>query len=128
MQRLSWDSLKREWAELFFYDSLSLFFSRLHEEKGRELKGLIIFDPVGRDIPPKKPPLHIAVLYSKDCDFIRDNLKLRKFIDDGTIEPFSYGMEQLKKMIKRKNPFALSIIKGIVIYQLSDDLNELEST
>ncbi len=127
MQRLSWDLLKRDWAELFFYDSLSIFISRLHEEKGRDVRGIIIFDPLGRIVPPKKVPLHLAVIYKEDIDFIKDNLRLRRLLDDGTIEPFSYGFEQLKKMVMEKNPFALSIMKGIIIYELPEDLRELDS-
>ncbi len=127
MQRLSWDSLKRDWAELFFYDSLSIFISRLHEEKGRDVRGIIIFDPLGRILPPRKVPVHLAVVYRDDINFIKDNLRLRRFLDDGIIEPFSYGVEQLKKMVMEKNPFALSIMKGIVIYELPEGLRELES-
>ncbi len=128
MQRPSWNLLKEKWGNLFFFDSLSLFLSRLHEERQRSLAGVILFDPYGKVIPPKYPPLHIAVIYREDVNFIENNLKLRNLDHDGVIEPFGYGIRAFKNMLKKNNPLAHEAIKnGIVLYELNSGLRELES-
>ncbi len=126
MQRPSWNLLKERWGNLFFFDSLSLFLSRLHEEREKTLTGVILFDPYGKGIPPKYPPLHVAVIYREDQEFIKKALKLRGLDHDGIIEPLAYGIGTVKKMIKRNNPIARQLLNGIVLYELNSGLKELE--
>lgn len=128
MQRPSWNLLKEKWGNLFFFDSLSLFLSRLHEERQRALTGVILFDPWGRTLPPKYPPLYVAVIYREKIEFIKTNLKLRSLDHDGIIEPFCYAIEDFKRMLKRNNPLARQLLNGIALYELNSGLKELEST
>lgn len=129
MQRPSWNLLKEKWGSLFFFDSLSLFLSRLHEERQKALTGVILFDPWGRPLPPKYPPLYVAVIYREKQEFIKNNLKLRSLDHDGIIEPLGYGMETFKEMLRRNNPLARQALSnGIILYELNSGLKELELT
>lgn len=128
MQRPSWNLLKEKWGNLFFFDSLSLFLTRLHEERKNPIIGVILFEPYGKPLPPKYPPLHIAVIYREDVNFIENNLKLRNLDHDGIIEPIGYGIEAIKKMLKKNNPLARQLLNGIILYELNSELNELDST
>lgn len=128
MQRPSWNLLKEKWGNLFFFDSLSLFLSRLHEERKTPVTGVILFDPFGRVLPPKTPPLYLAVVYKEKEDFIKNNLNLKSLDHDGIIEPLGYGIETFKKMFKRNNPLVREVLKnGIILYELDSGLKELES-
>ncbi|MCX7794320.1 MAG: hypothetical protein N2257_07970 [Thermodesulfovibrionales bacterium] len=127
MQRPSWNSLKEKWGNLFFFDGLSLFLSRIHEERTKAIAGVILFDPYERPLPPNYPPLYVLVIYKDEIDFLKNNLKLRNLDHDGIIEPIGYGIETFKKMIRKNNPLAkASLINGIVLYELNSGLRELE--
>jgi len=126
MQRPSWNLLKEKWGNLFFFDTLSLFLSRLYEEKGKTLQGVLLFDPYGRPLPPKTPPVYIIVIYKNEVDFLKNVLQLRVLDHDGIIEPLGYGMNTFRNMLKRNSPLAKEAFKnGIVLYELEPGLEVL---
>lgn len=128
MQRPSWSSLKEKWGNLFFFDGLSLFISRLYEEKGKAIAGVVLFDPLGKSLPPKAPPVYITVIYKNSVDLLKENLRLRTLDPEGIIEPICYGIDTVKEMFKRGNPIIYQmILNGIVVYELNAALEEIDT-
>ncbi len=125
MQRISWDLLRQKWVDLYFFEPVSNFISRLHEDRGTETVAVVIFSPDGEEVPPPSPPVSILVLYSNRVDFLKDNLFLRERDQSGMLNFFSYGIDSFANMIKDSNPLAINALRtGRILYETGDRMEE----
>lgn len=126
MQRPSWDLLRKNWADLFFFEPLSEFINRLHEDRGAELQLLAMFDPVLEEVPPAKPPIYLLLLYNREVDLIKENLFLKEHDPSGMFDFFSYSVDAFRRMIKENNPVAVKALQtGVVLFEKDNILDTL---
>jgi len=125
MQKISWNLLRDNWADRYFFDPLSEFLNRLHEDRGGEVIGIIMFSPEGEDIPPPKPPVFLLVLYKDEVDFLSENLFLRERDASGIFNFFCYGIKGFKEMLNTNNPIARQVLdNGVIVYASEENIEE----
>ena len=128
MQRLSWDLLRQRWVDLFFFEPLSDFILRLHEDRGTDTLAVVIFSPEGQDVPPPSPPVDILVLYRTPVDFLKDNLFLREHDPSGMLSFFSYGLDSFKDMINNANPLSIQALEtGRILFEVDNAMEAFVS-
>jgi len=127
MQRLYWNLLRDNWSDLYFFEPLSDFMSRLHEDRGKDVLAVIVFSPEPEnEVPPKRPPLWVLVLYKEEIDFLKENLFLRERDPSGILQFFPYPLKGFKEMLKDGHPIAYAASKtGYVIHELEDCLEDI---
>ncbi len=124
MQRLSWSSLRDNWADLYFFEPLSEFMSRLHEDRGKEVLAVAVFSPeTDQEVPPRRPPLWVLVLYRSSVDFLKESLFLRERDPSGMFQFLPYSIDGFRAMLQQRHPIAYSAHQtGLVIHELEDCL------
>ena len=128
MQRLSWDLLRQSWVDLFFFEPLSSFILRLHEDRGADTLAVVVFSPEGEAVPPPSPPVNILVLYRTPVDFLKDNLFLRERDPSGMLNFFSYGIDSFRNMINDANPLSIQALKtGRILFEIENVMEEFVS-
>jgi len=101
--------------------------NRLHEDRGKEVLAVVVFSPEPQEeVPPKKPPLWILVLYKDNVDFLKESLFLRERDPSGMFHFFPYPIEGFKEMVKDSHPIAYAALKtGFVIHELQQCLEDI---
>ncbi len=128
MQRLSWDLLRQSWVDLFFFEPLSNFILRLHEDRGADTLAVVVFSPGGEAVPPPSPPVNILVLYRTPVDFLNDNLFLRERDPSGMLNFFSYGLDSFRNMMNDANPLSIQALKtGRILFEIDNAMEEFVS-
>jgi len=128
VQRLSWDLLRQSWVDLFFFEPLSNFILRLHEDRGADTVAVIVFGPEGETAPPQSPPVNILVLYRTPVDFLKDNLFLRERDPSGMLNFFSYGLDSFRNMVNDANPLSIQALKtGRILFEIDNAMEEFVS-
>ncbi|RME62555.1 MAG: hypothetical protein D6778_11010 [Nitrospirae bacterium] len=124
MQRLSWNTLRDNWIDLYFFEPLSAFMTRLHEDRGKDVLAVVVFSPEpDLPVPPPKPPLYLMVLYRGEVDFLKENLFLRERDPSGILKFFPYSLDGFVQMLRDGHPIAHWAMKtGLVIHELEDCL------
>lgn len=125
MQRASWNLLRNNWADKYFFEPLSEFLSRLHEDRGGNVEGVVMFSPEGEEVPPPKPPVFLLVLYKEPIDFLSENLFLRERDPSGMFNFFCYQSKGFKEMLNNNNPIARQALStGIIVHETENTLEE----
>ncbi|HHN64474.1 MAG TPA: hypothetical protein ENK09_03840 [Nitrospirae bacterium] len=128
MQRPSWNTLRQSWADLFFFEPLSEFLTRLHEDRGGEVVAVVMFSPEGGEIPPPAPPVHLLVLYQETVDFLKETQFLREHDPSGILNFFCYSLPDFQKMYKGSNPIAHQAVKtGLILFETDNRMEEFVS-
>jgi hypothetical protein len=98
--------------------------ARLHEDRGRDVLAVVVFSPEpDQEVPPKRPPLWVLVLYRNEVSFLQESLFLREHDPSGMFQFFPYPIEGFKEMLKEGHPIAYAAQKtGYVIHELEDSL------
>lgn len=125
MQRPSWNTLRQNWADLFFFEPLSEFLSRLHEDRGGEVIAVVMFSPEGEDVPPPVPPVHILVVYREHVNFLSETFFLREHDPSGLFNFFSYGISDFQNMYRESNPIAYQAVKtGLILFETDSEMED----
>jgi hypothetical protein len=120
--------LRQKWADLFFFEPLSEFLSRLHEDRGGEVIAVVMFSPEGEEVPPPAPPVHILVLYRDHINFLRESLFLREHDPSGLFNFFCYGISDFQNMYKESNPIAHQAVKtGLILFEIENTMERFMS-
>jgi len=129
VQRLSWDLLRQSWVDEFFFEPLSDFILRLHEDRGAETLAVAVFSPEGEDVPPASPPVDVLVLYRNPVDFLKDNLFLREHDPSGMLNFFSYGIDSFRRMVEGANPLSIQALKtGLIVFEIDNAMEDFVSS
>ncbi|RMG68290.1 MAG: hypothetical protein D6710_10305 [Nitrospirae bacterium] len=114
--------MKKSWADQYFFESLSEFINRLHEDRGGQLELLAVFNPLERDeLIPQRPPIYLLVLYNTEVDFLKERLFLKEHDPSGLFEFFCYSVEAFRNMLRDNNPIALIAREsGLVLFEKGD--------
>ncbi len=125
MQRISWNILRNNWVDLYFFHPLSEFMSRLHEDRGADVLAVVLFSPEGEEVPPPKPPVYLLVLYRERVDFLSENLFLRERDPSGILNFFCYSLQSFKGMLQDNHPIARqALATGIVVHKTEEVLGD----
>lgn len=117
--------LRENWADQFFFEPLSEFISRLHEDRGAEALALVMFSPEGEKTPPPSPPVHLLVIYREPVDFLKEALFLRERDPSGIFNFFCYGIDAFRNMLRDSNPLVRQAIKtGLILFEAEDVMDE----
>ncbi len=119
MQRPSWNELKKNWADKYFFEPLSELINRLHEDRGAQIELIALFSPeADRPLTPARPPIYLLILYNCEIDFLKENLFLREHDPSGIFEFFTYSADSFREMLGQGNPIALMAKKrGLIIFE-----------
>lgn len=101
------------------FKALEKFLKEL--KKKETVLGVILFGSLAKGEFLPHSDIDILVIFKNKVKFLENNLELRRIDNSGLIEPFGYGYEQLKIMLKEINPFIWNVFEEGLLLYVKDD-------
>ena len=115
MRKISLNLLQKKLNSSIHFRALEKFIREL--KKNERVLGVILFGALAKGEFLPHSDIDILVIFKNRVKFLENNLELRRMDNSGLIEPFGYGYEQVKIMLKEINPFIWDVFEeGLLIY------------
>lgn len=115
MRKISLNILQKKLNSSIHFKALEKFLKEL--KKKESVLGVILFGSLSKGEFLPHSDIDILVIFKNRVKFLENNLELRRMDNSGLIEPFGYGYEQLKIMLKEINPFIWDVFEeGLLLY------------
>jgi len=115
LQKISLDLLQEKLNSSTHFKAIEKFLKKL--QKNERILVVILFGSLAKGEFLPYSDIDILVIYKNRVGFLENNLELRRLDNSGLIEPFGYGYEQIKTMLKEINPFIWGIFEeGLLLY------------
>jgi len=115
LHKISLSLLRKKLNSSIHFKALEKFLKEL--KKNESVLGVILFGSLAKGEFLPHSDIDILVIFKNRVSFLENNLELRRLDNSGLIEPFGYGYEQLKIMLKEINPFIWDIFEeGLLLY------------
>lgn len=99
-------------------------------KKRQKPVGIILFGSIViGEYPFRQNEVDVLVIFKENVDFIKKSEELRKSDPSGIIEPFCYGVSQIGRMLRERNPFILEVFdEGVLVSGFrSSEIKKLEA-
>lgn len=115
MRKISLNLLQKKLNSSIHFRALEKFIREL--KKNKSVLGVILFGSLAKGEFLPQSDIDILVIFKNRVKFLENNLELRRMDNSGLIEPFGYGYEQVKIMLKEINPFIWDVFEeGLLIF------------
>lgn len=115
MHKISLSLLRKKLSSSIHFRALETFLNEL--KKTESVLGAILFGSLAKGEFLPHSDIDILVIFKNRVNFLENNLELRRMDHSGLIEPFGYGYEQVKIMVKEINPLIWDVFEeGLLLY------------